>query len=88
MNDPVKMRIGISEKIESVTLPSSPFGSMVNMQILGWRILLSAIDLVNFLGNKRASYLDLRNLVDPVEIPERDAATGLGLVRSRRSRWA
>jgi predicted RecB family nuclease len=32
---------------------------------------------VNFLGCRHATYLDLRELTDPVEIPERDAATVL-----------
>jgi hypothetical protein len=31
----------------------------------------------NFLGCRHATYLDLRDLTDPVEIPERDAATVL-----------
>jgi predicted RecB family nuclease len=47
------------------------------MQILAGKLLLSATDLVNFLGCKHASFLDLRDLTDPVEIPERDAATVL-----------
>src|SRR5437868_5601461 len=47
------------------------------MQILDGRLLLSATDLVNFLGCRHATYLDLRDLADPVEIPARDAATGL-----------
>ena len=47
------------------------------MQILAGKPLLSATDLVNFLGCKHASFLDLRDLTDPVEIPERDAATVL-----------
>src|SRR5260370_32513225 len=47
------------------------------MQILAGRLLLSATDLVNFLGCRHASYLDLGDLIDPVEIPERDAATVL-----------
>ena len=34
-------------------------------------------DLVNFLGCRHATYLDLRNLTDEVVIPERDAATVL-----------
>jgi uncharacterized protein len=45
------------------------------MQILAGKLLLSATDLVNFLGCKHASFLYLRDLTDPVEIPERDAAT-------------
>src|SRR5882724_8417076 len=47
------------------------------MQILAGRLLLSATDLVNFLGCRHATYLDLRDLTDPVEIPARDAATVL-----------
>src|SRR5215472_18701219 len=47
------------------------------MQILDGRLLLSASDLVNFLGCRHATYLDLRDLTDPVELPERDAATVL-----------
>src|SRR6266446_5799825 len=47
------------------------------MQILGGRLLLSATDLVNFLGCRHATFLDLRDLTDLVEIPERDAATVL-----------
>jgi hypothetical protein len=47
------------------------------MQILDGRPLLSATDLVNFLGCRHATYLDLRDLTDPVELPERDAATVL-----------
>jgi predicted RecB family nuclease len=47
------------------------------MQILDGRLLLSATDLVNFLGCRHATYLDLRDLTDPVEIPARDAATVL-----------
>src|SRR5207248_6949179 len=58
------------------------------MQIVGGRLLLSASDLVNFLGCRHASYLDRRNLADQVEIPERDAATVLifekGLEHERR----
>jgi uncharacterized protein len=45
------------------------------MQILAGSLLLSATDLVNFLGCRHATYLDLRDLTDPVEMPERDAAT-------------
>jgi predicted RecB family nuclease len=47
------------------------------MQILAGRLLLSAADLVNFLGCRHATYLDLRDLTEPVKIPERDAATVL-----------
>jgi predicted RecB family nuclease len=58
------------------------------MQILAGRLLLSASDLVNFLGCRHATYLDLRELTDPVEIPERDAATVLifekGIEHERR----
>jgi uncharacterized protein len=32
---------------------------------------------VNFLGCRHATYLDLRDLADPVELPQRDAATVL-----------
>jgi predicted RecB family nuclease len=45
------------------------------MQILAGKLLLSATDLVNFLGCKHASFLDLRDLTNPVEMPGRDAAT-------------
>jgi uncharacterized protein len=58
------------------------------MQIVGGRLLLSATDLVNFLGCRHATYLDRRNLADRVLIPERDAATVLifekGLEHERR----
>jgi len=58
------------------------------MQILAGRLLLSATDLVNFLGCRHATYLDLRDLTDPVEVPERDAATVLifekGIEHERR----
>ena len=47
------------------------------MQFLDGKLLLSASDLVNFLGCRHATYLDLRNLTDEVVIPERDAATVL-----------
>src|SRR3981189_1690926 len=47
------------------------------MQILAGHLLLSATDLVNFLGCRHATYLDLRDLADPVELPQRDAATVL-----------
>jgi predicted RecB family nuclease len=47
------------------------------MQFFGGELLFSATDLVNFLGCRHATYLDLRDLTDPVEIPERDAATVL-----------
>src|SRR6266513_34217 len=47
------------------------------MQILAGKLLLSATDLINFLGCKHASFLDLRDLTNPAEIPERDAATVL-----------
>jgi hypothetical protein len=42
------------------------------MQSLDGKLLLSASDLVNFLGCRHATYLDRRNLADQVEIPERD----------------
>ena len=45
------------------------------MQILAGRLLLSASDLVNFLGCRHATYLDLGDLTDPVELPKHDAAT-------------
>ena len=45
------------------------------MQFLDGNLLLSASDLVNFLGCRHATYLDIRDLTDPVEIPERDPAT-------------
>jgi predicted RecB family nuclease len=58
------------------------------MQILAGRLLLSATDLVSFLGCRHATYLDRRDLTDPVEIPERDAATVLifekGIEHERR----
>ena len=58
------------------------------MQILDGNLLLSASDLVNFLGCRHATYLDLRDLTDPLEIFERDAATVLifekGLEHERR----
>jgi uncharacterized protein len=58
------------------------------MQIVGGRLLLSASDLVNFLGCTHASYLDRQNLADQVEIREREAATVLifekGLEHERR----
>src|SRR5438105_15436860 len=47
------------------------------MQILAGKLLLSATDLVNFLGCKHASFLDLRDLTNPVKMPGRDAATVL-----------
>jgi predicted RecB family nuclease len=47
------------------------------MQILAGTLLLSATDLVNFLGCRHASFLDLRDLTDPIEIPGRDAPTVL-----------
>lgn len=47
------------------------------MQFLERKLLLSASDLVNFLGCRRATYLDLRNLTDEVVIPETGAATVL-----------
>jgi uncharacterized protein len=60
----------------------------LTVQILAGNLLLSASDLVNFLACRHASYLDLRDLTDPVEIPEHDAATVLifekGLEHERR----
>lgn len=47
------------------------------MQFLAARLLLSATDLVNFLGCRHATYLDLGDLTDPQEIPASDAATVL-----------
>jgi hypothetical protein len=47
------------------------------MQILAGRLLLSASDLGNYLGCRHATYLDLTDLTDPAEMPERDAATVL-----------
>ena len=47
------------------------------MQFLRGKLLFSASDLVNFLGCRHATYLDLRNLTDEVVIPEREAATDL-----------
>jgi predicted RecB family nuclease len=47
------------------------------MQFLDGKLLFSASDLVNFLGCRHATYLDLRNLTDEVVISERDAATVL-----------
>jgi hypothetical protein len=47
------------------------------MQFRDGKLLFSASDLVNFLGCRHATYLDLRNLADQVAIPERDAATVL-----------
>jgi predicted RecB family nuclease len=47
------------------------------MQFLDGRLLLSATDLINFLGCRHATWLDLRDLTEPVELPERDAATAL-----------
>jgi predicted RecB family nuclease len=45
------------------------------MQFLAGNLLLSATDLVNFLGCGHSIYLDLRDLSDPVKISQRDAAT-------------
>ena len=47
------------------------------MQILAGHLLFSATDLVNFLGCRHATYLDMRDLTNPAEMPERDAATVL-----------
>src|SRR5262249_23667194 len=58
------------------------------MQILSGRLLLSATDLVNFLGCRHATYLDLGDLTEPVELSEHDVATVLifekGLEHERR----
>jgi hypothetical protein len=45
------------------------------MQFLDGKLLFSASDLINFLGCKHATYLDLGDLNHPVTILERDAAT-------------
>ncbi|MBV8937335.1 MAG: TM0106 family RecB-like putative nuclease, partial [Alphaproteobacteria bacterium] len=47
------------------------------MQVVDGRLLLSATDLVNFLGCWHATWLDLRDLTEPVELPARDAAAVL-----------
>jgi predicted RecB family nuclease len=47
------------------------------VQFLNGKLLFSASDLVNYLGCRHATYLDLRSLADQVEIPERDPATVL-----------
>jgi uncharacterized protein len=47
------------------------------MQIFDGRLLLSATDLVNFLGCRHATFLDLQDLIDPAELPQPDAATAL-----------
>jgi predicted RecB family nuclease len=47
------------------------------VQFLDGKLLFSASDLVNFLGCRHATYLDLRNLTDEVVISEHDAATVL-----------
>jgi hypothetical protein len=47
------------------------------MQFLGGKLLFSASDLVNFLGWKHATYLDLRNRADETVIPETGAVTVL-----------
>jgi predicted RecB family nuclease len=47
------------------------------MQIFDGRLLLSATDLVNFLGCRHATYLNLRDLTNPAELPEPDASTAL-----------
>src|SRR6266436_5201502 len=47
------------------------------MQILDGRLLLSASDLVSFLGCNHASYLDLGDLIEPAELYQPDAATVL-----------
>jgi hypothetical protein len=39
------------------------------VQFLDGKLLFSATDLVNFLGSRHATYLDLRNLTDEVVIP-------------------
>src|SRR5438045_504750 len=56
---------------------SPPPAVWLTMQILAGKLLLSATDPVNFLGCRHGSFLDLRDLTDPVEINERDAATVL-----------
>jgi uncharacterized protein len=47
------------------------------MQVAANGLLLSASDLVNFLWCMHASYLDLRQLTDPVEVAGPDDATAL-----------
>jgi predicted RecB family nuclease len=47
------------------------------VQFLDGKLLFSASDLVNFLGCRHATYLDLRDLMDPAELAERDPATVL-----------
>jgi predicted RecB family nuclease len=47
------------------------------MRLQAQKLLFSASDLVNFLGCAHASYLDLRQLVEPVEFPHPDAAAAL-----------
>ena len=47
------------------------------MQRIDGNLLLSASDLVNFLGCAHASWLDLRQLSDPVELPEPDPSKAL-----------
>jgi hypothetical protein len=42
------------------------------VQFLDGKLLFSASDLVNFLGCRHATYLDLRNLTDEVVISEQD----------------
>jgi uncharacterized protein len=57
------------------------------MQILDGSLLLSASDLVNFLGCRHATHLDLRDLTDPVDISERDAATVLIFEKGLEHEW-
>jgi predicted RecB family nuclease len=47
------------------------------VQFLDGKLLFSAGDLVNFLGCRHATYLDLRDLIEPAEIPQRDPAAVL-----------
>ena len=47
------------------------------MQRIDGNLFLSASDLVNFLGCAHASWLDLRQLTEPVELPETDATAAL-----------
>jgi uncharacterized protein len=47
------------------------------MQILDGRLLLSASDLVSFLGCTHASYLDLGDLIEPAELHQPDDSTVL-----------
>jgi hypothetical protein len=52
------------------------------VQFLGGKLLFSASDLVNFLGCRHATYLDLRSLADEVAISERDTLRLVWIGRS------